>query len=394
MGNHAFLADTSISIFGAFGAVIVLCNLKHITPTEAVARPVRFCLWVLIILLVARVGHWGELGWLFSMLTQATAAFIPLSGLLIAEVLLRRHAPPILKWFCGLGAVVFVIFAMLSLGQFGYLHILGLLTFQVIGLTGIAILIVTRDRASLALVENQAIGRISLAFVFILPFLVTDFLRTPNVDIPVRLGGVAVLALCWLLINFQRSGLSRADIMRGLSAVFGISMVLAVLMALAVPLEWRSGAQITAVLLAAFMLLATWQAAVALHIEDTPMAALRAMTEVTGSGPEAGLILLRRASGSPDAVAIGEAELGDFNGTVLAQAFKHNNIRHIGESAVSEDISWLLASYGATHAVRLTDAPFSLVLLNNPALSMSDGNDMGLAAVVRMARIISKETAA
>ena len=393
MGDHAFLADASISVFGALGAVVVLRNLEHITPTETMARPVRFCLWVLIILMVARVGHWGQIGWVFSLVTQAAAAFIPLSGLLIAEILLRRHAPPLLKWFCGLGAVVFLIFAVLTLGRLGFWQVFGLLSFQVIGLAGIALFIVTRDRASLALAENQAIGRISLAFVFILPFVVSDFLRTPNVDIPVRLGGLAVLALCWLLINFQRSGLRRMDIFRGFSTVFGIGVVLTILMALAVPLDWRSGTQIASVLLAAFMLLTTWQASVALHIEDGRMMAMRAMTETTMTGPKAGLNLLRRATGSPDAVMVEEVELGDFDIEVLVQAFERSNIRHIGEGATSEDIRWLLASYSATHAVRLTDAPLSLVLLNHPALAASDSDSTLLAAVVRMARMISKESA-
>lgn len=393
MVDHAFLADASISVFGALGAVIVLRNLEHIIPTQAMARPVRFCLWVLIILLVSRVGHWGELGWVFSLVTQAAAAFIPLTGLLIAEALLRRHAPPTLKGFCGLGAVVFLIFAILSLGQYGFWQVFGLLSFQVIGLTGVALFILTRDKESLALAENQAIGRISLAFVFILPFVISDFLRTPVVDIPVRLGGIAVLALCWLLINFQRSGLRAVDVIRGFIAVFGIGMVLTGLMALSVPLDWQSGMRFTAVLLAALMLLATWQASVALHIEDGPMVAMRAMADVAGAGPDAGLSLLRLATGTPDAVLLNEAELEDFDLSRLQHAFERSNICHIGGGTGSEDISWLLASYSATHAVRLTDQPQSLVLLNNPALAVSDGSGTSLAAVVRMARMISEKSA-
>lgn len=392
MVDHAFLADASISVFGALGAVIVLRNLDHITPTEAVARPVRFCLWVLITLLAARVGHWGELGWVYSLVTQGAAAFIPLAGLLIAEVLLRRHAPTALKLFCGFGAVVFLMLAILSLGLLGFWSVFGLLAFQVIGLSGVALFILTRDTESLGLAENQAIGRISLAFVFILPFVITDFLRTPNLDIPVRLGGIAVLALCWLLINFQRSGLRAMDVVRGFIAVFGIGVILTGLMALSVPLDWRSGMQFTAVLLAALMLLATWQASVALHLEDGPLVALRAMADSAGSGPEAGLTLLRSATGSPDAVLVQEPELVDFDAELLNQAFEHSNICHIGGGTGSEDISWLLAAYSATHAVRLTDKPLSLVLLNNPALAVSDEYSTGLAAVVRMARMISEKS--
>lgn len=386
---HDFIADASISVFGACGAVIVLHHLNQITQTPALARSFRFCLWVLIILMLMRVGHWGGLGWAFSVATQATAAFVPLAALLIAEVLLRRHAPRGLKWICASGACLFTLAAFVTFGDLPLRLVLALLAFQVLGLAGVAVFVLIRDRISLGTAENHAIDRIALSFVLILPFLITDYLRAPVWDVPVRLGGLAVLSLCWLSISFQRQGLRRTDILRGFGAVVLTSLVLARLLSVALPIDWRTGVQVMTVLVAALMLLATYQAAVSLHIEDGHMAAMRAMAEESGSGPEAALALLSRATASPDAVMITTADMGDFDITTLNAGFDHKHHCRKDSGNTPEKITWLLSSYGATHAIRLIDDPLTLVVLNNPGLAATAGEDAGLTAVVRMARMIS-----
>ncbi|MEM9716703.1 MAG: hypothetical protein AAF826_09315 [Pseudomonadota bacterium] len=390
---HDFIADASISVFGACGAAIVLHHLSQFTQTASVARSFRFCLWLLIILMLARVGHWGALGWPFSMATQITAALIPLAALLIAEVLLRRHAPRGLKWLCAGGAGILTLVALITLGDPGQALVVALLAFQILGLASVALFVLTRDRASLGMAENQSIDRIALSFVLILPFLVTDYLRLPLWDVPVRLGGIAVLALSWLSISFQRQGLRRTDILRGFGAVVLTGLILIGLLAAAVPIDGRAGLQGLAVLVAALMLLATWQAAVSLHIEDGHMAAMRAMAEDSGFGPEAGLALLSRATASPDAVLVTEADLADFDLASLGAGFDRKHHCRKDAANTSEEITWLLSSFGATHAIRLMDDPLTLVLLNNPGLSATGGDPggdhAGLTAVVRMARMIS-----
>lgn len=393
MDMHAFIADASISVFGALGATIALHSVAQITPSDAAARSFRFCLWLLVILMVARVGHWGQLGWLFSLVTQATAACIPLAGLMIAEVLLRRHAPLILKWLCAGGALVFTVLALVTLGRFGYWQVLGLLLFQVASLLGVAWFVLTRDHDSLAQAENRAISRIGLSLFLILPFLISDFLRMPGFDIPVRLGGVAVLALCWLSISFWRTGLRQTDILRGFGVVLLSSAALTALLAVVTPVDLRAIMQVAAVLVAALLLLATWQASVALNIEDGQQVAMRAMAEPHGIGPDAGQTLLRRATGAPDAVMVHEADLADYDLTALRGGFGEAHYRHTDDNQTCEDIKWLLSAYGASHAVKLKDSPLTLVLLNNPALAAADSNGVSLAAVARMAVMISNKGA-
>lgn len=390
MGLHEFIADASISVFGALGALVVLQNLPRIIASEAVASRFRFCLWVLVALLPARVGHWGELGWLFSVVTNAGAALLPLAALLIAEGLLRRHAPRWLKWYCAGGALIFAAMACMTFGALGFWQVFGLLLFQVSGLAAVTAFVLFRDRASLAPAENLAIGRIALSLLLILPFLVSDFMRTPTYDIPVRLGGVAVLALCWLSISFQRPGLGKLDILGGFTAVILVSAALTSLLALAIDLDARGAAQICAVLVAALLLLATWQASVALYIEDGQLVALRAMSSASDTGPEAGFAFLRQAAGAPDAVIVEEEKLGDLDAAALRAAFEHAPVHKIDET--TEDVAWLLASYNATHAVMLTETPVRIAVMNTPELSTADAEGASLKAVARMAAMMSRKT--
>ncbi|WP_298860665.1 hypothetical protein [uncultured Sulfitobacter sp.] len=391
LGSPEFVADAAVSICGAIGAFIVLRSLDDIVQTAPVRRSFRFCLWVLVVLMVARVGHWGNMGWAFTATTYAMAALIPLAALLLAEVLLRRHAPPWLKKLCGGGAVVFVLLGLVSFDAIEFWHVLGLLLLQLVGLTGVAWFTFSRDYDSLSLAENQSISRMALSFLLILPFMLSDFMRTPAVDLPVRLGGLAVLALCWLSIGFRRSGLKQSEILRGFGSVVVVSVGLTLLLMVVAPLSMRNGMQVVSVLVAAIMLLAIWQASIALHIEDGSIVAMREMARVTGSGPQAGLELLRRGAGAPEAVLLLESDLGDFDIPALRGEFASLNHRQQIDAGNSELMNWLFSRYGATHAVALTQDPLILVMLNNPAIAGADTSQSGFGAIARMATLITGE---
>lgn len=391
LGSPEFVADAAVSICGAIGAFIVLRGLDNIVQTKSVQQCFRFCLVILIVLMCARVGHWGGLGWLFSATTYAMAALIPLAALLLAEVLLRRHAPAWLKKFCGGGAVLFVALALVSFEATAFWHMLGLVVLQLVGLSGVAWFTYRRNHDSLSLAENQSISRMALSFLFILPFMLSDFMRTPVFDLPVRLGGIAVLALCWLSIGFRRSGLKSAEILWGFGGVVASSLMLTLLLATVATLSVRAGVQITAVLVAAIMLLAIWQASISLHIEDGTIVAMREMARPTRSGPEAGLDLLRRAAGAPEAVLLEEGDLTDFDVSALRAEFASRSYRQETDEANSEVINWLFSRFGATHAVALTQEPLTLAILNNPAIAGADASHSGFGAVARMATLITGE---
>lgn len=385
-----FLADAWVSLCAALGAATVLLHLKDLVQRPEIARRFKFCLWVLVVLMLARIGHWGGWGWLFSAITSICAALIPLTALVLSEGLVRRHAPSMLKKICGLGAVTFGLLGLFQFSSFEFGRLVGLMLFQLFGLGGIALFVLWREKDSLSQAENRTINWISLSFLLILPFLATDFMRGTTIDLPVRLGGVAVLGLCWLSIAMNRSGLRPWDTLRGFCIVFVMAALISLIVSGIVPLDMRSGLQVTAIILTSLMLLAIWQAAIALRIEDRQLIALREIADAKGQGPRVSLDLFRRAAGSPDAILVDEADLADMNLNELNASFATAPVQQLGATD-DEQVNWLLSRFDATHAVLLSDTPLQLIMLNNPEIAASDSTGSALRAIQRMAQVLVSE---
>ncbi|MCG7522432.1 hypothetical protein [Ruegeria sp. Ofav3-42] len=385
-----FLADAWVSLCAALGAATVLLRLKDLVQRPEIARRFQFCLWVLVVLMLARIGHWGGWGWLFSAITSICAALIPLTALVLSEGLVRRHAPPVLKQFCAWGGVTFGLLGLFQFGNIEFERLAGLMLFQLFGLGGVALFVLRRDRDSLSHAENRTINLISLSFLLILPFLATDFMRGTSLDLPVRLGGVAVLGLCWLSIAMNRSGLRPWDTLHGFGIVFVVAALLSLIVLGIVPMDMRSGLQVMTIILASLMLLAIWQAAIALRIEDRQLIALREIADADGHGPKVSLELLRRAAGSPDAFLVDEADLADMNLNELRASFTATPVQQLGATD-DEQVNWLFSRFDATHAVFLSDTPLQLIMLNSPEIAALDSTGTALRAVQRMAQVLVSE---
>ena len=385
-----FLADSWVSLCAALGAATVLLRLSGLVQRPEIARRFQFCLWVLVVLMLARIGHWGGWGWLFSAITSISAALIPLAALVLSEGLMRRHAPAPLKHLCAWGAVIFGLLGLFQFSSIEFARLAGLLLFQLLGLGGVALFVLRRDKDSLSSAENRTINWISLSFLLILPFLATDFMRGTTLDLPVRLGGIAVLGLCWLSIAMNRSGLRPSDTLRGFGIVLVMAALLSAIVSGIVPIDMWSGVQVMAIILSSLMLLAIWQAAIALRIEDRQLIALREIAYADGQGPQASLALLRRAAGSPDAILVEEADLVEMNLDELRDSFKAAPVQQLGATD-DEQVNWLFSRFDATHAVFLSGTPLRVVMLNSPDIAALDSTGAALRAVQRMARVLADE---
>lgn len=388
-----FLADAWVSLCGACGALIVLGRLSELTPSPALARRFKACLWVIIVLMVMRVGHWAEWGWLFTTTTHTAAALLPLVALLIGEGMMRLHAPKWLKRFCGWGAVVFVALAILPTGWMEFTHILGLLLFQLGGLTGVAWFVLRRDSSLLSGPENQSLNRMVLSFGLILPLLATDFFG-PELDfVPVRLGGVAVLGLCLLTISINRTSLSRRRIISSMLGLIAGVILLTYVVAVLGDVTAGTGVRIGAVLLAGIMLLGTWQAARALEVEDRYALMLHEIARTKGSGLQAAVATIQRGAGVPDALVLQGNDLADFDAVTLAALFAERPVRAQIGAQDNEQLAWLFSRFEASHAIAISDDPLILVVFNHPALTTSRSDTDGLTALQRIAAQTAKKTA-
>lgn len=121
------------------------------------------------------------------------AAWLPVAVLRLAEELVRRHAPRLVK-FAALGGVLAFTFLAVTLGLiWSEAAIIALAAFQSLAIVAvIALLLGGRHDVSLA--EKQAADLFTVALLLAIPLVLTDFQRIFP-DLPVRGGSFAVLIL-------------------------------------------------------------------------------------------------------------------------------------------------------------------------------------------------------
>ncbi|MEL6532489.1 MAG: hypothetical protein AAFN09_06075 [Pseudomonadota bacterium] len=385
----AYLADAWLTFLAGIACLIVLRSLDLLQPSGPLRSRFRFMLSLLMTLMFARVGHWAGAGWAFSALTHACAALMPLAALLLAEGFLRRHAPPALKALTAGGGALMCLVGLMQFQAFEPLRIGGLLALLLAGLIGVALFVQRRDRDSLAASENALIARMSLGFALILPLLATDFMRDDAGDIPVRMGALGVLALCWLSISLGRPGLSSQKVVLGFAVITTMAVGLTLLVQGIAPQSPRALVQIGVSILGAIVLLAVMQAAIALQIEDQQNIALGEIARADATGPEAALGFVRRAAGAPDAVLLTPGDLSGLSETELTQSLASNPVQSV--ETASESAAWLMERFGASHLMLVGRAPLNLIVLDRPSLDLTDGTGEGLRALQRVAQGMTRD---
>jgi hypothetical protein len=213
----AIIADAVVSIFGAAGAFVLSREIHRAEPFGSVARRIVFALRFVAMFFLLRAVSWTTGDRVASLVVDLLAAATPLVSLVVAEGLMRRHAPRILKLFVA-GAPVLLLLAEALPGAPAEI-VSGLLLTSVIGgYLGIVGFLWRRDTASLTGAENASIQRVILALLVLSPLVLTDF-RSVWPDVPVRLGAVGALLLLYLSLgtgNLQASTANRV----GTIAVF------------------------------------------------------------------------------------------------------------------------------------------------------------------------------
>jgi hypothetical protein len=194
------IADSIVNICGAIGLGVAMQALYRRDPNGPLTGRLLFAIGVVTTLFFVRGAAWWSGNALLDRLSLIPAALIPLGALLVTEGMLRRHAPRVVKMVVAFGGVGIGLGGALGLERFETPYFLLLSMFQLAGFAACALLLVTRDRASLMASENRSIGRLVVGTLIVLPFIVTDF-QVLAPDIPVRLGALgALLVIATVLI--------------------------------------------------------------------------------------------------------------------------------------------------------------------------------------------------
>ena len=188
------IADVLVNLFGALGTLVVAYDLRRSDPNGPVTGRAIYALGLVAALFLMRCLAWSTTSGFLAALVDILAAMTPLAGLLVAEGLLRRHAPRWLKlailggdrrrsrcspscrespWSSAVPWNWPSLPAGSALSEF---------------------CLWTRDRTSLTEGENASVRRVVIAMALLVPLIATDF-RSIWPDTPLRFGAVGALVV-------------------------------------------------------------------------------------------------------------------------------------------------------------------------------------------------------
>jgi hypothetical protein len=197
------IADVLVNLFGALGTLVVAHNLRRSDPHGPVTSRAICALDLVAALFLMRCLAWSTESGVLMALVDILAATTPLAGLLVAEGLLRRHAPRWVKLAILCGTLMVALFSTLPKLSPTVASVVELLVVAG-GFGAVGVLLWTRDQASLTEAENSSIRRVVIAMAFLVPLIATDF-RSLWPDTPLRFGAVGAL-----LVLFFAFGPGRA----------------------------------------------------------------------------------------------------------------------------------------------------------------------------------------
>ena len=197
------IADVLVNLFAALGTLVVAYDLRRADPHGPVTRRATFALTLIAALFLMRCLAWSTGSRFLLGIVDILAAATPLVGLLVAEGLLRRHAPRWLKLAVLCGAVLVALFTILPKVP---PTVASLVELAVVagGFGAVGVFLWRRDRTSLSAGENAAVRRVVIAMVLLVPLIATDF-RSIWPDVPLRFGAVGALVVLFFAFGPGRN---------------------------------------------------------------------------------------------------------------------------------------------------------------------------------------------
>ena len=390
------IADMFISLAAFCGLVILIRSIRALNAESPLTRRILFGLHVLAALMICRVLTWWTGLFLFNAATYIAAGLVPLAAVLLTEGLVRRHAPPLTKVIAAGGAAGFCVLAFLPASLAEPWRLVLLFVYQLVTFALAGHMAVTRDRKSLSKAENQAVDRLALSLLLILPLLVTDF-RSTYIDVPVRLGGVAILFLCWLLVSLGQRAVSHRDTIISFVILLSVALLAALAIGLENGFEAAALARTASVVISAALLGVIWKDSVGLRTEQNRQSLIRHLAEDRIDDTIGFLKELQNHPLVEGALVLEEAELADLDLAGLKRLLSARPLLRATETSGlsetdAEQLAWLTEKYEATHVMLVSRRPFRLIALNMPSVSATPGAETELKVVQRMALLISERT--
>ncbi|MDX8352995.1 hypothetical protein [Cognatiyoonia sp. IB215182] len=391
------IADSVVTLASLIGLALFAQVLRMQRPRTTVTNRFLFAIQVVAALLAIRLVQWlTGVDWI-GRLTFAVAGLVPLATLLVAEALLRRHAPLALKVWAAGGAVFFALVAVVARADHGLLALISLAVFQVIAFVAMSIFVMGRDRQSLSIAENTMIDRLSLSLVLIVPLAMTDF-RTPLLDLPVRLSGIAILAMCWLGLTLRRSDAAQSEVI-SVTAALAVGLVFASLciMELAA-LDVRTTVQVMALVVSVGLLALIFNQNRLIRREDKVGRVLDVLADTSLTEHDAFLEALQTRALTSGALILDTDGLRDFD-AAFEEHFTHQtlvsseDLQQMKDPQLAEQFAWFFRKFEASHVMLVSKNPFRVMALNVPTLAQSRQLEQELRIAQRIAALLAERGA-
>ena len=386
------MTDLILSLCALIGLGCVYTSLHHQSRDDPITRRFRFALQVVMLLFAGRALVVMTGGMWFRFPVLLAASLVPLAGLLLAEGLLRRHAPRAMKIYIAGFAALFALLSLWYGPSIDPLRLLGLLIYQISGFAMIGWLVATRDRSTLSMAENQSAGRLGWVLIVLVPLIAADFLLIA-LRLPVQLSAIGVLILCWVALDLvhavprHRQSFARAGGKIAVAAVTGLVIGLIGQMG-------REGVILAMALTVAMVLVI----AIVEQRYDARRHAPQLIAHIATAPMDTPVGFLRDLRAHPwvkDAAIIDVAALAGFQPQVLADIFAQYPVLRRSDHApddpvMTDHIAHLFARFDATHILDTGQVPRQLVALAMPALHRSPDTEQELQALQRIIALIAQ----
>ena len=385
------VADGLVNLFGAGGALVVAAEYHRADPRGPVSGRIAFALRFVGVLFLVRALAWSTRSGLALTLVDWLASATPLVSLIVAEGLLRRHAPRWLKLGLCIGPVLVVICSLAPFLPPASRPLL-LLADVVIGFSAVGLFLLFRNRGSLTPAENTTIRRLLIAFLFLAPMTVTDF-RSIWPEMPVRLGAVGALIVLYVGLGSGNVQSSIAARLWDLGIFLAIAAVIAAgYMATGAFLATAHHIQISAVGFCGMIAAALFAEARGARAESNRMVA----PLIEATSPAAFLDCLRRHPVIGDIHVLEGAALDHvrhpaFQALLVAHPVLSRAVSPWGFSVEDEGVERalsLMSAHDATHLMLLTHEPLRIIAFAVPPIAASARTDGEIQIARRIGQLV------
>ncbi len=391
--------DPVLSWIGAAGVVVYLVHVHRQRSRSAVEGKMLFLLYCLFALFFVRGFYWLTNDVRLQVPAFVPATLLPLAIALFVEALLRRHLSPALKAFVALGTVL--LFLLNVLNPIGRADLFtGYKVFSLSTILWLGLVLITRDRRRLSLMENRFIDGFTAALGFTFVLATTDMQMRPEwLHFRIgSLGGLIFVYVCLRLINLRES---RVAVPAEILGLVGKASVGTVAYAVTVgDVRIDTCLSVFFVSCAFVLLLAILERLREIRVHNGHSSFVRWLIAARTDSIEGFVASLNGLPMAREHVVVRGADLAGYDPDLIVGAFEDSHpvltlsslrselAGHGRSPDLIEQVVALLETYEMTHATLLSSSPPVLLLLNLPEFAGGHNPLLQLGLLQKFGRLL------